>query len=722
MAVDTKIKHNIIESFLSSQDNMLKNFADEMPGGFFIYHADKDEKIIYANKAMLRLFNCSSLDEFQELTGNSFRGIVHPDDLEDVEQSIRQQIANSQYDLDYVEYRIIQKGGEIRWLDDYGHFAHTSTAGDIFYVFVSDATEKKKRQQREKEALVTENLKKERQLKDQINEYDQKLKVINQEHLRRLEIIEGLSIDYESIFYADLDTDQIKAYRVSSRFEKEFPQMNRIYNFTGFDNNYIETLVHPDDRKNLYGITSPEYIREKLSGQKDFHINYRILQNGTPVYIQLRIVNVGSDKHISQIVLGYRNIDEEIIQEMKQKQILTEALNEANLANNAKNLFLSNMSHDIRTPMNAITGFTALAKKHIDDKEKAADYLDMISTSSDQLLQLLNDVLEISRIESGSVHVEEKKCSLLDIIHEIQTLMMPQISAKDISFSLDISQLKHDTVYTDRHKLSQILSHLMDNAVKYTHKNGHITIMVTEEKEIKNSRTTYQFTVKDDGIGISRNFFEHLFEPFEREKNTTLSGIYGTGLGLAITKKLVQMIGGTIEAVSTAGKGSRFTVTLPLHISDMQPAYSNSPVDASTQASPSGKKRILIVDDNEINMEIENEVLRDAGFLVDTAADGSIALEKVKHSRPGDYDLILMDIQMPVMNGYRATKAIREIKDPKLAGIPIIAVSANTFDEDKKKAIESGMNAHLAKPLNTAHLFKLIHKFLKNTDHDNLAE
>lgn len=719
MAVKTKITYNIIESLLSSQDSPLKEFADEMPGGFFIYHADKNEGIIYANKAVLRIFNCDSMEEFQEITGNSFRGIVHPDDLENVERSIRQQIANSQYDLDYVEYRIIQKGGEIRWVDDYGHFTHSTCAGDIFYVFISDSTEKKMRQQEEKESLLNENLKKEQLLQNQIEEYDQKLKVINQEHLRRLETIEGLSIDYEAIFYANLDTNRIKAYRISSRFAKEFPTMNQICDFTGFDSDYVKAWVHPDDQKSLYGITSPEYIREKLSTQKDFHVNYRIIEDGKSAYIQLRIVNVSGDEHISQVVLGYRNIDEEIIQEMKQKQMLAKALDEANLANNAKNLFLSNMSHDIRTPMNAIVGFTDLAKKHLDDREKVSGYLDMISTSSDHLLQLLNDVLEISRIESGSIQMEERACNLLDIVHEVQVQILPHISAKNISFSLDISQLKHDAVYTDYHKLSQILLHLMDNAVKYTSQNGQITVMVTEERKTDDSHALYRFVVEDNGIGIGRDFLEHLFEPFEREKNTTLSGIHGTGLGLAITKKLVEIIGGTIDVSSTVDKGSKFTVILPLCIMEHQPVYSGSSIDAPVPVSASGQKKILIVDDNEINLEIENEVLKDAGFLVDTASDGSIALEKVKNSRPGDYDLILMDIQMPVMNGYHATKAIRQIENPKLAGIPIIAVSANTFEEDKKKAIESGMNAHLAKPLNVPRLFKLIQEFLKNSGSDS---
>lgn len=682
----------------------LKNFMDEMPGGFFIYHADGKKEIIYANKAMLQLFNCDTMTEFREQTGNSFRGIVHPDDLDEVESRIQKQISASQYDLDRAEYRIIREGGEIRWIEDYGHFLHSRTAGDIFYVFAGD---------------VTEKLTYEEQLQNQLQEYDQDLEGIQQEQLRRLETIEGLSIDYESIFYVNLDKNRIKAYRVSERFMEQFPPGHRMCEFVGFDADYIEKYVYPDDRKVLYGITNPEYIRGRLATEKSFHINYRIYKNEKVAYIQLRVVNVGSEEHISQVVLGYRNIDDEIIQEMKQKQIVEKALEEANRANSAKNLFLSNMSHDIRTPMNAIVGFASLAQKHITDGEKVFNYLNMIASASDQLLQLLNDVLEISRIEAGKLQVEESECSLIDVAHQVQMDLLPQAVAKNITISLDVSGLKHDVVYADQSKLVQVLSYIVDNAVKYTKVNGWVMISVIEKGEeiTENGYTTYQIVVEDNGIGISPQFINHIFEPFEREKNTTLSGIHGTGLGMTIAKDIVEMIGGTIDVTSVVDKGSKFVITLHLHAQSRQSIYSDFD-DEETDDSLNflQTKRILIVDDNEINLEIENEVLRDAGFLVDTAEDGSIAVEKVKLSQPGDYDLILMDIQMPIMDGYHAARAIREIDNPTLAGIPIIAVSANAFEEDRKMAFESGMNEHLAKPLDTPRLYRLIKKFLKDKE------
>ncbi len=700
MKEQTGIHNDIVDELLQ-----MDGFLDQMPGGFFIYRADGNEEIIYANKAMLRLFDCATMEEFQVLTGNSFRGIVHPDDLEAVEESIAEQIRHSQYDLDYVEYRIIQRGGAIRWVDDYGHFVH-SDEGDIFYVFVGDATEKKQRQ----EALLVEKKQHEEQLKNKIEEYDQELEVIHQEHLRRLEMIEGLSVDYESIFYVDLDAGRIKPYRVSPRFKKDFPVQRKIQEFAGYDSDYIRKWVHPEDRTLLSGASDPAYIREKLAKAKTFHINYRIIQEEKTTYMQLRMVNVSNEEQVSQVILGYRNVDVEIIQEMKQKQVLEKALEEANRANSAKTLFLSNMSHDIRTPLNAIVGYTALARKYMQEKEKISQYLDMVTASSDQLLRLLNDVLEISRIESGKIYVQEEEFDLPELMHQIQSSMLYQAEAKELTLSLRLSGLKHHMVFSDRKKMSQVLTCLLDNAVKYTNPRGQICIIVTEGENTENGCIIYQFIIEDNGIGISKEFSQLIFEPFERKKNTTMSGIYGTGLGLTIARKLLEMLGGTIEVSSVSGQGSKFTITLPLRIREGCEEEGENGEKITEQSGPG---RVLIVDDNDINLEIEIEVMKDAGFQVDTAKDGSIAVEKVGKSAPGYYDLILMDIQMPVMDGLCATRAIRALEEPSLARIPIIAVSANAFEEDRKRAIESGMNEHLAKPIDVALLVETAEKFIR---------
>lgn len=663
----------------------VRKLANRMPGGFFIYRATGNEDILYANKSMLKIFNCQTMEEFREITGNSFRGLVHPEDIEGVERSIREQIAGNDDDMDYVEYRIIQKGDEIRWLEDYGHFTQHDNEGDIFYVFVVDATERKKRQLQEKEEQL-------------------------QEQLRRLSMIAGLSIDYESIFYADLDLNRIQAYQISHRFRHKFQDINTVCPFIGFDSEYIQMWVHPSDRNILLKATDAAYIRRKLSKNKTFHTNYRIIQNGKEEYLQLRVVNIGNDNHVSQIVMGYRSVDDEIKYELEQKKMLKDALEQAKSSNIAKNTFLSNMSHDIRTPMNAIVGFAALAKKHIDEKGKVQEYLNMIETSSDQLLRLINDVLEISSIEADRIQIEESECSLLDIIQEIQSAIMPRVSAKNIDLSLNISGLKHYIVFSDRQKLFQILLRLTRNAVKYTEFKGQVSITVKETESTDRKYASYQFIVQDNGIGISESFIQHIFEPFERQQNTTLSGIYGTGLGLTITKNIVDMMGGTIEVVSASGQGSTFTISLSLRIQNRQ--FQPFSPKNQKQKPASEHRRILLVEDNEINLEIEVELLQDAGFLVETATDGSIAIEKITHSEPGYYNLVLMDIQMPVMDGYHATSAIRRLENPLLANIPIVALSANTLDEDRRKAMECGMNAHLPKPVNMPQLMELVEKIL----------
>lgn len=679
-------------------------FMDEMPGGFFIYHADDNEEIIYANKAILRIFQCDTLEEFQELTGNSFKGLVHPDDLEMVEESIKKQIASSQYDLDYIEYRIICKDGSIRWIEDYGHFIHNDSVGDIFYVFAGDATEKRKR-------MLSEKTKNEQKLQSLMKAYDHERKLINQEHLQRMEVIEGLSVNYDSILYADLDRDKILPYRLSSRTKQQFSQRFQVRFFSWYVTDYVNVWVHPEDRAMVSKVTDPAYIRRKLSENKTYYINYRVISGEKIQYLQLRLVNVGSSQdHISQIVMGYRRVDEEIRREMEQKQILEEALHNAKLAITAKNTFLSNMSHDMRTPLNAIFGFLDLAKKHIDDKETLHNYLDKIDASSKQLLNLIDKVLEISWTETDDVRILETECNLAEILQNVQNSLDSQAAEKNIAFSLDATGLKHCNIYSDQDKLRQLLLYLTNNAITYTNIDGKVDLIATELEESPNNYVTCQFIVKDTGIGISKDFLQHIYEPFEREKNTTFSGIHGTGLGLTIAKNIVEMLGGDIKIDSAVGKGSVFTVTLRFR---KQLHALPAPSDAGAATVSLQNKKILLVEDNEINLEIETEILEDLGFLIDTAEDGSIAVEKMRNATPGDYDLILMDIQMPVMDGRQAAKAIRKLENPELANIPILALSADAFESDKRMSIECGMDAHLTKPIDVPQLLDAITKTLQ---------
>ncbi|MCI8326684.1 MAG: response regulator, partial [Lachnospiraceae bacterium] len=452
-------------------------------------------------------------------------------------------------------------------------------------------------------------------------------------------------------------------------------------------------------------------IRTKLEKSKKYHINYRVVIDEKIEYQQLCIVNVSHEKHIFRIIFGCRVIDDEIREGIEKKKILEKALSYAKTANIAQDTFLSNMSHDIRTPLNAILGYAALAKKYIDEKSRVEGYLNGIEEAGVQLLNLVNDVLEISKIEAGKVDVQEIECNLKDVARKIYKKFCSKIEKKEIAFSQNTFELKHDWVYSDPRLLEKILFHLIGNAVKYTEKGGEVKLTIAEQPQLKNDYTAYQFIVEDNGVGISESFLEHLFEPFERQRNTTLSGSYGTGLGLTITKNVVDMLGGTIEVNSVEGEGSCFTVLLHMRVKEGGCSYSDA--DKQERQKLSSHRRILLVEDNEINLEIEEELLKGAGFFVETAVNGKIAVEKVRASQPGEYSLVLMDIQMPIMDGYHATREIRGLEDLQLAKIPIIALSANNFEKDIKMSLESGMDAHMAKPVNTSQLLDLIENILE---------
>ncbi len=687
-------------------------FMEEMPGGFLMYYADADGQIIYANRALQRMYGCNTLKQFRKFTGNAFRGMVHPEDWEAVMQSIDGQLADSHCHLDYVEYRMRRLDGELRWIEDYGYLVRSESIGNIFYVFISDATEKKKRQQMERELLLWEKQKSEQKMQELIQEYDKERLQIHREYLRRMEVIEGLSASYESILYVDFDEDTVWPYRLSQRGDGLFDEILQMHSYTWYASRYINDHVYPEERETMFKVTTPDYIRERLAECKMYNINYRVLENGKTQYLQMHVVNVSHGERISQVVMGYRCVDEELQREMEQKQLMAEALNNANLAIVAKNAFLSNMSHDMRTPLNAIFGFTALARKSTDNVEALQNYLHRIEASGKQLLELIEEVLEIAWKESKETHQAEsggELCDLCDILQEIYEFLLPHITEKEIVFTLDCSGIRHSSVYGDLNKLKQVAMYLVNNAVTYTEAGGRITVIAEEKETLPNHYAVYQLVVADTGIGISEAFLERIFEPFTREKNTTLSGVHGTGLGLTIAKNIVDMLGGTIEAKSREGEGSTFTVTLRMR-AQMQPQTAS--VEEVPEELPR-KQKILLVEDNEINQEIETEILEELGFLIETAEDGSIAVEKMTQASPGDYDLILMDIQMPVMDGWKAARAIRSLKNPELSCIPIIALSANVFESDVQASMESGMNAHLAKPMDVALLLKTIEDVTK---------
>ena len=621
------------------------DFMEEMPGGFLIYRAGGSEEIVFANRGLLRIFQCETMEEFRRLTGNSFRGLVHPDDLEAVEASIETQIASTRFDLDYVEYRVTAKDGSIRWIEDYGHFVHSDVVGDVFYVFLVDATEKRDQLLRERA-------------------------LINQEHLRRLEVIEGLSVNYESIFYLDMEDERIRPYRLSSRTEMIFNDLEAMP-YGDCLSSYIELWVHEEDRAQVAEETSPERDRA------------------------------------SKVVLGCRRVDEELRREMEQKQLLEEALHNANSSIVAKNTFLSNMSHDMRTPLNAIFGFTALARHNLNSPEAVAGYLDRIESSSRQLLDMIDKVLKLSWIDSSEAKAEEVPFSLWEALNDVYTFLLPQAEEKGLDFTLDCSQVTHDAVLGDQEKLGQLIMYLVNNAVTYTRAGGSVQLTAMEQETLPNHCAVYRLAVRDTGIGISEEFLRQIFEPFTRERNTTLSGVHGVGLGLTIAKDLAELLGGSIEVDSAVGRGSTFTVTLRLRLREEQRAQ------APQEAGNASCRNILLAEDNEINREIAESILLEAGFSVKSVEDGAAALEAVRSSPPGTYDLVLMDIQMPVMNGWQAAEAIRALPDPALARIPIVALSANVFESDIQRSMDAGMEAHLAKPIDVPGLLRTIRALVR---------
>ena len=414
------------------------------------------------------------------------------------------------------------------------------------------------------------------------------------------------------------------------------------------------------------------------------------------------------------------------------------------LANQAKTAFLNNMSHDIRTPMNAIVGFTALAESHIDNKEQVRDYLGKISVSSQHLLSLLNDVLDMSRIESGKITIEETEVHLPDVIRELGTITQSGMAEKKIEYSVDVKGVIHEDIVTDKLRLDQVLLNILSNAIKFTPEGGAVSFRVTEKPSSSEGTALYEFRIKDNGIGMSEEFRKTIFDAFTRERTSTVSGIQGTGLGMAISKNLIEMMGGTITVSSTEGKGSEFVVNLPCKLCSTplkakalpeqeEPAAVEADIreDAKGKAKEGAKeetgeshgtdtgrtpdftgKRVLLVEDNEMNQMIAEEILTSTGLTVEIAGNGVEALDKLQQSSAGYYDIILMDIQMPLMDGYETAKRIRALEDKAKASIPIVAVTANAFEEDKAIAMEAGMNGHLAKPYDIPAIMEMLRKLL----------
>ena len=660
-----------------------------------------------------------------------------------------------------------------------------------------------------------------------------KLRRKDMEILYRDELFMKLSMNVDDVFLM-LDAQTDRADYVSPNVEK----------LLGITAEQIQEDVHVLGK--LHPQESAEQTMNYLTGlaaneQREWDFEY--IHQKTGEHRWFHVIAMGSNvegrtKYI--LVMSDRTADKKI------NQALSEAVRAAETANRAKSTFLSNMSHDIRTPMNAIIGFTTLAVSNMDDKERVQDYLSKILASGNHLLSLINDILDMSRIESGKIHLEETETNLSDVLHDLKTIVSGQIHAKQLELYMDAMDVTDEDVYCDKTRLNQVLLNLLSNAIKFTPAGGTVSVRLRQLPGTRKDREQYEIRVKDNGIGMSPEFAKKIFDPFERERSSTVSRIQGTGLGMAITKNIVDMMGGTIEIRTEPDKGTEFIIRVALRVQpehhraeriaeleglkalvvdddfntcdsvtkmlvrvgmrsewtlsgkeavlrarqsmdlgdafhayiidwclpDMNgievirqirslgdgtpiiilTAYDWADIEAEAKAAgvtafcskpmfmsdlretlltalgqsqtetadsvlPGGSpdfrgKHILLAEDNELNREIAVEILSKYGFVVDTAENGVEAVKKIEESKPGDYDLVLMDVQMPLMDGGEATRQIRALPDPALAKIPILAMTANAFEEDRKSALECGMNGFLSKPINIEELIAALSSLL----------
>lgn len=489
---------------------------------------------------------------------------------------------------------------------------------------------------------------------------------------------------------------------------------------------YVEQFVHKDDQEKYKSMTEREFMVKNLSEEKQFYsFNYRQVVNGREKWYRMHVIAAAflPNKEVSSVVMAIMDVDKQVCYDISQKAAVEEALVQAEKANKAKSDFLSSMSHDIRTPMNAIMGFASLAQTHIADVDKVENYLGKILAAGKHLLNLINDILDMSRIESGKVQIQEDEVSLKEVIYDVGNLIQSMVEENNLTFEIK-EDFVNNYVFCDKLRLNQILINLLGNAVKFTPAGGAISLEVKQEMIAPEGYGVYLFKVKDTGIGVAKEFQSRIFEAFERDKMTEQTGIQGTGLGLAITKNIVEMMGGRISIESELGKGTEFTVKVMFALQDVDEAELLLE-DSATQKELKEKqekekqrvlfknRKILLVEDNNLNREIARILLTEKGFIVEEAVNGQEAVEKVANGKDDEYALVLMDIQMPIMDGYEAAKEIRNMSNRKLAHIPIIAMTANAFEEEKKEALACGMNGYVVKPIDVNILFNTIEGILK---------
>lgn len=679
--------------------SIIEEIGRHMPGGFFIYRASGDEELIYANDAVISLFGCDDLDDFKALTGYTFRGMLHPEDYAAVTNSVNDQIRMSTENLDHVEYRIIRKDGSVRWIDDYGHYTETDNYGGIYYVFIADITQQHDSEVRNdlKEQLISEQFRRQQQDK----------------------MITALASDYRSVYHIDLDRDEGVCYRADPD-DNEQTGVGIPFRYSERFKWYADNSVDSSYRDGFMKFIDPDNVRDSLSRQPIIAFRYLVHRNGEDYYEMIRMAGVRTaadrDDHIVHAVgLGLTNIDAEMRDEMVKSRALAEALEAAEEANRAKTAFLSSMSHEIRTPMNAIIGLDdlALRKETLDDDTR--QYLEKIGGSARHLLELINDILDMSRIESGKMILRNEVFSFRSIIEQINSMVMTQCADKGLKYECDITFDMDASYVGDAMKLKEVLLNILSNAIKFTDAPGSI-FMTVEQTAVFEDKSTFRFVIEDTGIGMDESFIPKVFDTFAQENSGRTNKYGSTGLGMAIAKNIIELMNGTISVESEKGAGTKFTVVVTLgNDASGSGEAAGAALPEKKRAELSGRN-ILLAEDVAINAEIMKEIVSVNGAKIDHAENGKRALEMFLASEINHYAAILMDVRMPEMDGLEAAERIRIQDRPDAATIPIIALTANAFDEDVERSLQAGMNAHLSKPVEPERLYRTLEELIWEAD------
>ena len=658
------------------EKNMLSQATiDNIPGGYHRCSLEEGHPFLYISNRFLAILGWTR-EEIRTIFDNKFDNMLHPDDRNLSSDYVARILDTRGHGSEKDQiYRLLGKDG-YHWVTDATTLVKSGNQ-TFFQGNITDFTD-----------FVKAKEKKEQEIE-----------------LQR-EIIEGLGKEYFSVLAVELDKDRVLSYRESGENGKIISDFCRKCGnrWSKIIPSYAETMVSDNTNGEFENQLGLETLR---SQEKDYSMTYEFKLETGINYHQVRVAFVKKKDGTRMAVVGTRNIDSLIKKERMQEEKLKKAYVAAENANKAKTEFLNNMSHDIRTPMNVILGYNHLMKSQLTES-KQLDYQKKIEQSGKLLLAIINNVLDMARIESGKIKVDENYERVGEVVDEIISTFASEAEERGIHLSGSM-KVTHRNILCDGTKIREIYVNLVSNAIKYTPRGGNVTITVEELPCKREGYMKVKSEIKDTGIGMSKEYLPTLFEPFSREQNTTTRRIGGTGLGMPIVKKMVDLMGGSIEVASELGKGTVFTFTLMHKIADRK-FYSQKTEAAET--SEMGKnlsgKHVLLAEDNDLNAEIAVTVLEETGIVIERVEDGIQCVNRVAQMSPGTYDLILMDIQMPNMDGYQAAQCIRHLDDKMKAEIPIIAMTANAFAEDRKKAFDAGMNGHIAKPIDMEKLGAVI--------------